>query len=61
MTSELPCKRNDAIAFFTCFVFLGTMRLFFFSTDRLRGLVPPLAASFMATFERFFQSVLEIC
>ena len=26
MTSELPWQRNDAIAFFACFVFLGTMR-----------------------------------
>ena len=59
MTSELPWQRNDVITFFTWFVFLGTMRFFFF-TNRLRGLVPPLAASFMATFERFFQSVLEM-
>ena len=53
MLSELPWQRNDVITFLTCFVFLGTMR-FFFSTNRLRGLVPPLASSFMATFERFF-------
>ena len=29
MTSELPWQRNDAMTFFTCFVFLGTMRFFF--------------------------------
>ena len=60
MPSELPWQRNDAITFFTCFVFLGTMRylfIFFLFTNRLRGLVPPLHAWFMATFERFFQSV----
>ena len=35
MTSQFPWQRNDAITFFTCLVFLGTMRFFF--TNRLKS------------------------